>query len=165
MLSPPSSIPIVFVHSMLAGLAAAKQPTQEWLTAAGIAPALLDHPTARVTADQYARLLQVLMERSGDEALGFLSRPLRPGTLALLARSTLGAGTLGVALRRLVRAFGLVQDDLCMDLLHEGSLSAVALRPANPTAAYPVFLYELMLRVFWRLLAWLAGGRTTGASL
>ncbi|MBH1979311.1 MAG: AraC family transcriptional regulator [Comamonadaceae bacterium] len=159
MLSPPSSIPIVFVHSMLAGLAAAKQPTQEWLAAAGIAPALLDHPSARVTADQYARLLRVLMERSGDEALGFLSRPLRPGTLALLARSTLGAGTLGVALRRLVRAFGLVQDDLCMDLLHEGSLSAVALRPANPTAAYPVFLYELMLRVFWRLLAWLAGGR------
>lgn len=155
----PSTVPVVFVHSMLAGLVRAGPAPREWLTDAGIAPALLDHPSARVTAGQYASLLRVLMERSGDEALGFLSRPLRPGSLALLARTTLDAGTLEVAVRRLTRAFGLIQDDLRLEVLHEGSLCGVALSPTHPNAGHPVFLHELLVRVFWRLLAWLGGGR------
>lgn len=159
MLFRPVSVPIAFVHGMLAGLVAEGRPTSQWLTEAGVAPELLASPSARVTADQYARLLRVLMERSGDETLGFLSRPMRPGTLALLARSTLGAPTLEIATRRLVRAFGLMQDDLSIETLTEGALTGVALRPINRDVSQPVFLHELLLRVFWRLLAWLAGGR------
>ena len=159
MLALPSTIPVVFVHSMLAGLVRSQPAPRQWLIDAGIAPALLDHPSARVTAEQYANLLRVLMERSGDEALGFLSRPLRPGTLALLARTTLDAGTLEVALRRLTRAFGLIQDDLYLEVLRDGSLCGVALSATQPNASHPVFLQELLVRVFWRLLAWLVGGR------
>lgn len=159
MFTPPSSIPVVFVHNMLAGQVLAGRPVDVWLVEAGIAPALLAHPAARVTADQYARLMRVLIERSGDEAMGFLSRPLRPGTFALLARSTLGASTLDVAVRRLTRSFGLVQDDFGMCLLQDGPLTGVALRGEHPAARHPVFVHELLLRVFWRLLAWLAGGR------
>ena len=157
--SPPVSVPIVFVHGMLAGLVAKGRPTSQWLVEAGVAPELLSHASARVTADQYTRLLRVLMEGSSDEALGFLSRPLRPGTLGLLARSTLGAPTLNVATKRLRRAFGLMQDDLTLEILNEGTLTGLALRPVDPDASQPVFLHELLLRVFWRLLAWLAGGR------
>ena len=144
---------------MLAALVAAGLPTQQWLAEAGVAPELLTHRSARVTAHQYARLLRVLMERSGDETLGFLSRPMRPGILAPLARSTLGAPTLQIATGRLARAFGLVQDDLHIDILTQGHLTGLLLRPANPAVDQPVFLHELLLRVFWRLLAWLAGGR------
>ena len=31
---------------------------------------------------------------------------------------------------------------------------------ADPSREYPRFLHKLMLRVFWRLLAWLAGGQS-----
>ena len=159
MLSPVASIPIVFVYGLLAGLQAKGHPTSQWLVEAGVAPELLQHPSARITQDQYARLLRVLMERSDDEALGLLSRPLRPGTLSLLLRNTLGASTLEVATRRLTRSFGLVQDDLRIDILSDGSLTGVALRLTHPDVDGPVSLQELLLRVFWRLLAWLAGGR------
>lgn len=159
MFIPPPSIPIVFVQTMLAGRAMVGQPVHTWLVEAGIAPALLDHAAARVTADQYARLMRVVIDRSGDEALGFLSRPLRPGTLALLARGTLGAPTLDVAMRRFARSFGLVQDDFTVDLLNEGQVTGVALRATDAAARHPVFVQEMLLRVFWRLLAWLAGGR------
>lgn len=159
MLSPPVSVPIVFVHGMLAGLVAEGRPTAQWLAEAGVAPELLAHPSARVTADQYTRLLRVLMERSGDEVLGLLSRPLRSGTLGLMARSALGAPTLKVATQRLTRAFGLVQDDLALEILTVGTMTGLALHPIDPDADQPVFLHELLLRVFWRLLAWLAGGR------
>ena len=156
---PPPSIPIVFVHNMLAGRGMVGQPVHAWLLEAGISPALLDHAAARVTVDQYARLMRVLIARSGDEALGFLSRSLRPGTLALIARDMLGASTLDGAVRRLTRSFGLVQDDFAMSVLHDGNLTAVALHSVPHSADQPVFVQELLLRVFWRLLAWLAGGR------
>ena len=163
MLPVPASIPIVFVHGMLSGLLAGERAVgfnaRELLAEAGIAADLLEHPSACITADQYARLLQLLMERFNDEALGFLSRPLRSGTLALLTRSALGGPTLEVALRRFARAFRLVQYDVVIEVLSAGGLTGVALRFTDPAAHYPPFLHELLLRVFWRLLAWLVGGR------
>ena len=163
MLPAAASIPIVFVHGMLSGLLAREDATninaRALLAEVGIAVGLLEQPSACITADQYARLLRLLMARFNDEALGFFSRPLRPGTLALLTRSALGGPTLDVALRRFARAFRLLQDDLAIDVVNAGELTGVVLRFTDPTAPHPVFLHELFLRVLWRLMAWLVGGR------
>lgn len=162
MLPVPAGIPIVFVHGMLSGLLVGEKSVglevRALLQEAGIAIDLLEHPSVSITADQYAQLLRLLINRFNDEALGFLSRPLRPGTLALLTRSALGGATLEVALRRFARAFHLLQDDVVIDVLGAGNLTGVALRFTNPAAHHPAFLHELLLRVFWRLLAWLVGG-------
>jgi len=163
MLQPPVTIPIAFVQGMLSGIRARGQAAPVDATAAledaGIAPALLDAPGARVTAEQYVALFALLMERLDDEALGFLSRRLKRGSFALMTRATLGAPTFEVALRRVAHTFGLLQDDLTLVLLHEGPLAGFGLRLNDRAAVQQNFLHELMLRVYWRLLAWLHGGR------
>ena len=163
MLQPPVTIPIAFVLGMLSGIRArpgeALVDVEKALEDAGIAPALLDEAAARVTAEQYVALFALLMERLDDEALGFLTRRLRCGSFALMTRSTLGAPTFEVALRRVARTFDLLQDDLSLVLLHDGPLAGFGLRLNIQPPKHQNFLHELMLRVYWRLFAWLHGGR------
>ena len=46
------------------------RPPADWLVAAGIAPALLDDPGARVTAEEYASLWRLIAHRLDDEFFG-----------------------------------------------------------------------------------------------
>jgi AraC-like DNA-binding protein len=163
MLHPPVTISIAFVHGMLSGVRSRGLTFEACLTDAGIATELLQHVSARVTADQYVTLFRLLIERLDDESMGFLSRPLRRGSFALIARSALGGATLEVALRRITRTFRLLQDDVILEPVREGSLAGLALRFSDPAVAKPVFLHELLLRSLWRVLAWLAGGRLPAA--
>lgn len=163
MLHPPVTISIAFVHGMLSGAKARGQASDVFLIDAGIAPELLQQASSRVTADQYVALFRLLTERLDDDLLGFLSRPLRRGSFALTTRSALGAPNLEVALRRVARTFRLLQDDVVLEPVREGALAGLALRFTDPAVERPVFLHELLLRVFWRLLAWLTGGQLPAA--
>ena len=163
MLPPPVTIPIAFVRGMLSGVLARGQACDAFLADAGIAPELLQQASARVTAQQYVALFRSLIERRNDDLLGFLSRPLKRGSFALIVRSALGAGTLDVAMRRVARTFGLLQDDVVLEPVRDGALAGLALRFTDPSLERPDFLHEMLLRVFWRLLAWLAGGKLPAA--
>lgn len=151
------------VKGMLSGVRARGQPCDVFLADAGIAPALLQEAGARVTASQYIALFRSLTERLDDECLGFLSRPVKRGSFGLVARSALGAPDMAAAIRRVARTFRLVQDDVMLESMREGELAGLALRHANPLVPSPSFLDAMLLRVFWRLLAWLAGGRLPAA--
>lgn len=163
MLNPPVTIPIALVRGMLSGLEAKGQPFDIFLTDAGIAPELLQQAGARVTADQYVLLFRLVTERHEDDGLCFFSRPLKRGSFALMARAALSATTLEVAMRRTAHTFRLLQDDVTLALLRDGPLAGVAIRFNQEPADHPVFMHELLLRVFWRLFAWLAGGQLTAA--
>ncbi|KAI3604127.1 Transcriptional regulator, AraC family (plasmid) [Cupriavidus necator H850] len=144
---------------MLSGVQTRGWTYDVYLADAGIAPVLLQQAGARVTAAQYITLFRSLIERLDDECLAFLSRPLKRGSFALVARSALGANDLEAAIRRVARTFRLVQDDVVLELVREGELAGLALRFTEPSMARPTFLDEMLLRVFWRLLAWFAGGQ------
>jgi len=126
---------------------------------AGIDPALLEQGAARVTAEQYVVLFSAVKRSLQDECLGHLSRPLRRGSFVLMARSTLGASSVKVALRRIAEAFGLLQDDVTLACVSEGSLGGFALVFRDTDVAHDDFCHEMLLRVFWRLVAWLHGGK------
>lgn len=160
---PPVTISIALVHGMLSGVRARGRSCDLFLTDAGIAPELLDQAGARVTAAQYIALFRSMIERLDDECLGFLSRPLKRGSFALTARSALGAPDLETAIRRIAHTFRLVQDDVVIEPVREGDLAGLALRFVAPSVARPEFLDEMLLRVLWRLLAWLAGGQLPAA--
>lgn len=163
MLRSPITVPIAFVHGMLAGVSGVQCKAgvhlEPLLDAAGIAPSLLDTAGARVTSEQYVALFKALIDRLDDEALGLLSRRLRPGSFGLVTRSALGAPTLDVAMRRVARSFSLLQDDVTFVCLNEADRAGLGLRFTDGFAGAHNFLHELLLRVFWRLLAWLHGGR------
>ncbi len=155
----PVTVPVALVHGMLAGVQARGEPIDGFLHDAGIARAPLTHPAARVTATQYVALFRVLIEQREDECLGFLARPLKPGSFALVARAALNARDLDTAIRRVARTFSLLQDDVTLEHRRDGALAGLALRFHEAATGRPVFLHEMLVRVFWRLLAWLAGGR------
>ena len=159
----PATISIAFVHGMLGGVRGRGEACEIYLEDAGIAPELLDRPTARVTADQYVALFRSLTDRRDDDLLGFVSRPLRRGSIALIFRAAIGAATLETAMRRVAHTFGLLQDDVALEPVREGGLAGWGLRFNDPELARPTFLHEILLRVFWRFLAWLAGGRLPAA--
>ena len=159
MLRPPVTIPMTFVQGMLSRVLARGQTPEAFLLEAGIAPDLLQQVSARVTASQYVALFRALVERLDDECLGFLSRPLKPGSLALMTLSAISAETLEVAMRRVARAFRLLQDDVLLEPVRDGELAGLSLTFTNPSIVHPNFLHELFLRMFWRQLAWLIGGK------
>lgn len=158
MLHSPVTISIAFVRGMVSGIDARGLPFEPLLARAGIPAELLQQNGARVTADQYVAVFKSLIEHFDDECMGFLSRPIRRGSLALMARSAIGTPTLAAALRRIAHTFRLLQDDVALELVRDGAQASVALRFNTPSVAQAAFLHELLLRVFWRLLAWLAGG-------
>lgn len=162
-LKAPVTISIALVHGLLAGVRARAEALDSFLTGAGIAAELLEHESARVTASQYVSLFRLLIDLREDEALGFLSRPLKPGSFALMARSALGAHSLDTAIRRVSQTFWLLQDDVVLEPLREGELAGVGLRFSSTLGNPPAFLHELLVRTVWRLLAWLAGGRLPAA--
>ncbi len=159
MTPPPVTIPIALVRGMVSGVRGRSPGREVFLADAGIAPELLEQDGARATAAQYIALYRALIERLADEAIGFLSRPMKPGCFALIARSAMGAPDLEAAIRRSARTFNLLQDDLVLELVRDGQLAGVTLRFLEPTVSRPLFVYEMLLRISWRLLAWLAGGR------
>lgn len=156
---PPVTIPMTFVQGMLSGVHARGLAREAFLLEAGIAPELLHQVSARVTASQYAALIRVLMERLDDECLGFLSRPLKIGSFVLITRSAISAETLEVAMRRVARAFRLLQDDVLLEPVRDGAFAGLSLQFTNPSIVYPNFLHECLIRMFWRQLAWLIGGK------
>lgn len=158
-LKAPITIPVAFVHGLLAGVRARGEPVDRFLAGAGIAPELLEHAGARVTASQYTVLFRLLIDLRDDEGLGFMSRPLKPGSFALMARSALGARSLDAAIHRVSQTFWLLQDDVVLERMQEGELAGVGLRFSSALGNPPVSLHEMLVRIVWRLLAWLAGGR------
>jgi AraC-like DNA-binding protein len=157
--SPPVTIPIAFVQGMLAGVRARGAAAEVFLEDAGIDPELLAEAGARVTASQYVALFQSLTDRLDDDLLGFLTRPLRRGSFALIVRSAAAEDTLEAAMRRAARTCGLLQSDVAMELVKEGELAGLVLRFDDATAASLAPLHELLLRSFWRFFAWLVGGK------
>lgn len=158
-LPPPITVSMAFVRDMLAGLVRHGESPQAWLLEAGIAPALLLEPAARVTAGQYIALFRVLVSHGKDEGLGLFSRRLGPGSLALITHAALGASTIESALHRICRAFNLLQDDVAFALQREAGRTGLVI--GIPASFHPerTFLHVMLARILQRVASWLPGER------
>jgi len=160
---PLFTVPMVAVHGLLAGARAKGIATPAWIAGvmaqAAIDPALLKEEAARVTVQQYVALFSAVIDSLDDECLGLLSRAFRRGSFALMIRSTVGAPTLNAALRRMAEAFALLQDDVVLVGVSDGALAGAALEFREKADEHCNFLDEMLVRVYWRLLVWLHGGR------
>ena len=164
MLQPVFTAPIFAVHGLLDGARGKGLATPEWLAGvlgrAGISESLLELEESRVTVEQFNALFIAVKDSLNDECLGYLhGRPMRPGSFALMVRSAFSAHSLAFALRRLGESFALLQDDVALVPVNEGALAGFALDMRGGSGAHADFLHSHLLRVFWRLLVWLHGGR------
>lgn len=153
----PYTVSIALVHGMLEGARRRGMAPAPLLRAVGIPPPLMAQGGARISTDQYIRLLRLLIDQLNDEMLGLLTRPLKPGSMALISRSALDGSNLEQALRQAGHVTDLLQDDLHLELARRQGSAALIIHLRGATWR-PRFLHEYVIRVFWRLAAWLAGG-------
>ncbi|TWO70807.1 AraC family transcriptional regulator [Caenimonas sedimenti] len=98
------------------------------LKLARITPAQLQKADGRMTARQMELLSAAAMQELDDEGLAAFERKLPWGSYGMLARASLTAPTLGVALKRWCRHHGLIAGGVRLALAVSGSTAIVSLR-------------------------------------
>ena len=99
----------------------------EALRMAQITPARLQQVDGRMTSRQMEMLSGAAMQELDDEALGAFSRRLPWGSYGMLARASLSAPDLGVALKRWCRHHALIADDIDLKLVTVGDSAAIVI--------------------------------------
>jgi AraC-like DNA-binding protein len=102
------------------------------LQLAQITPAQLAKADGRMTSRQMEILSAAAMQELDDEGLGAFGRRLPWGSYGMLARASLTAPDLEVALKRWCRHHGLLTDDVQLSLQVEGSTAVVTLQERAP---------------------------------
>jgi AraC-like DNA-binding protein len=129
------------------------------LLAAGIAPALLESPLARISQRQYAALIRVLRRRLRDELWGLASRPLPPGSFGRCMRLLVRCTTLGEALREGFAHYHLLLDDFAPRLAVSGGIAQLQFRlrrAPEPRLDYGVKAFML---ISFNAASWLVARR------
>lgn len=147
-----------FVRAALRGAERHGVDCAPLLRSAGIQPALLDEPRARVAPEQFARLLQVIWETLDDEYMGFGQQRSKRGTFAMMCHAIIHCRTLEKALVRGALFYGLFPDGPSIHLEREGDFAVLTVD--HSTLIDPDhFLVESLLVIWHRLGSWLIGQR------
>jgi len=161
--APPKAVtPVAFVNAIVAAYEARGLDPSEALRQAQIAPSLLGRPGARVSAAQIEAVSAAAMQELDDEAPGWFTRRLPWGSYGMLARASLSAPDLGVALQRWCRHHGLLTDDITLALAQSGDVATVTLSLNNPHAPAPAlreFCLVSTLRNVHGYACWLVDSR------
>jgi len=153
------TIAIHHVEQVLQGAKRRGVATAPMLQRAGIPEALMEAPLARVSQEQYARLLRVVQRTLRDEFWGLCSRPLRLGSFAQCCRLLIHTPTVAEALRVGFRYFHGELPDFVARL---GVADGVAtVRIVTPRAPDPSLLYAERTFLFFTfgVSSWLAARR------
>ena len=150
---------MAFVQAMVTAYAARGLDPSSALNVAQIAPGSVANPTARITAHQMEAVSEAAMRELDDEALGCFRRALPWGSYGMLARASLSAPTLGVALKRWCRHHALLTDDVSLALHTEGETARLVLTPAGNPHALTEFCAVSVLRNVLGLACWLVDSR------
>lgn len=152
--APRALTPLAWVEAVLTPCRARGLAVADLLRQADIAPTLLDQPAARLSASQFERLSDAAMRALDDEALGWFERPLRWGSYGLLARASISAPTLGLALARWCRHHALLTDAVQLRLDVQGEVATLQLRLLRVPPALRAFCAVSLLRNALGLACW-----------
>jgi AraC-like DNA-binding protein len=157
-----AATPMAFAQAIVAAFEQRGLSPDAALAAAQIAPDDLTHPETRITALQMEWLSAAAMQALDDEALGWFSRPLPWGSYGMLARASLSAPTLGVALKRWCRHHGLLTRDITLAVEAGGDEARIVLgehRPPGGDGLLREFCSVSVLRNVHGLACWFVDSR------
>ncbi|MEY2618946.1 MAG: hypothetical protein RL522_1948 [Pseudomonadota bacterium] len=136
---------------------------EESLQLAQITPKELQQTGGHISALQMEWLSGAAMQALDDEALGAYSRRLPWGSYGMLARASLSAPDLGLAIRRWCRHHGLIADDIRLRLVTRGATAAIVVeesaRHATLEAGRREFSLVHVLRNILGLSSWFVDSR------
>ena len=156
--SDKGTISIGFVQEALVGVRERGFDALDLLNRAGISPELLNAPQARVSSAHFGLLWHLIAEAMDDEFFGMDSHPMKAGSFTLLCHSVIHCDTLERALRRALRFFRLILDDMEGELQANGETARVVIRErhSEPGRAFACGTFLIMLH---GLACWLVGRR------
>jgi len=154
-----AATPIAFVHCIVEAYKQRGMDASAALRQAHIAPELLQEPAARVTAMQFEALSSHAMQELDDEALGWFGRRLPWGSYGMLARASISAPNLGVALKRWCRHHGLIANDIVLTLAGTGQTATLSITEQRDLQGLREFCLVSILRNFHGLACWLVDSR------
>jgi AraC-like DNA-binding protein len=158
---PPALTPIAFVNAIAEAYRRRGLNPEHALALAQIAPPLLANPLARITAVQMERISGTAMQELDDEGLGAFSRRLPWGSYGMLARASISAPTLGVALQRWCRHHGLITDDITLTLAVSGHTAHLSIQENADLGTLREFCLVSVLRNVHGVACWLIDSRIT----
>ena len=130
--TPTPATPMAFALAIVAAYARYEQSPAQALKLAQITPAQLNQPGARITARQMEVLSGAAMHELDDKALGAFSRRLPWGSYGMLARASISAPTLGVALKRWCRHHALLTSNIALRVTTSGECAAITVEERKP---------------------------------
>ncbi len=157
--SPKAATPMAFVQAIMQAYVARAMSPARALAQAQIAPEQVTDSNARITSAQLESLSAAAMRELDDEALGWFSRRLPWGSYGLLARASLSAPTLGLALARWCRHHGLLADDILLHLSTEGELARLCITERRDLGALREFCLVTTLRNALGISSWFIDSR------
>ncbi|UVL54168.1 AraC family transcriptional regulator [Pseudomonas sp. B21-035] len=153
------TVAVYFVHTMLHALRAQPARAAALLVEAGIDPAVLQAPGARVPASAFARLWLLLIETLDDEFFNLDSHGMPLGSFALICRGLIQEPNLERALRQCLNNFALFLRDIRGQLTIKGGRAVISLRTGIEDPLTRVYAEETFLALVISLACWLVGRR------
>jgi len=152
------TISIHHIRGALAGARRAGLDLDALLHAAGIAPALLQDPRSRVTGQQAARLVRVLVAALDDEFLGLGPYPSKRGTFAMMCHAAVHSKTLRSALLRATKFYELFPGTPRFRIRYTGGTAKVQL-DIRGVRDPDHFMCEGIMLIWHGFSSWLIGQR------
>ncbi|WP_348681013.1 AraC family transcriptional regulator ligand-binding domain-containing protein, partial [Marinobacter nauticus] len=146
-----------FVEASLSGAERLGLDSRALLQEAGISPDLLRIEMARVSSDQFSKLMQVIWQRTGDEFMGMGPRRARSGTFATMCALVVGCQTLEEVYQQAFRFSRLFEPMVSMELEIFGDRARLVTRIEGSIHDPDYFLRESILVIWHRLGSWLIG--------
>ncbi|MDN5938236.1 MAG: AraC family transcriptional regulator [Salinisphaera sp.] len=114
-------------------------------------------PNWRGDVELLARLVQLVWYALDDEFMGYMGRPAKLGTFAMMTRYMIHAQSLHQALARGILFYELFTDQLIMHLDRRGDALRLTVQFARPELDPAHYFIEFWLTIWYRLIGWLGG--------
>ncbi|MFN3495842.1 MAG: AraC family transcriptional regulator [Hydrogenophaga sp.] len=151
--------PMAFVRAMVLAYWQRGMDPAHALALAQIAPDQLRRPNARITATQMERISDAAMRELDDEGLGCFGRRLPWGSYGMLARASLSAPHLGLAVARWCRHHSLLTEDITVRLSEADGTATIAVEEARDLGDFRELALVSVLRNIHGLACWFVDSR------
>ncbi|MBL4671040.1 MAG: AraC family transcriptional regulator [Arenicella sp.] len=152
-----TTVPIRYVRVILESAVHRGYDGDRILSNCGISKKLLLQDKARLSANDYnnfARQVMILME---DEFCGFLDKPGKIGTFAMMTRACVNCPTLGEFIQRSIKFSNIMTDCIEIALDKKADQTRNVIRPKIGMRDPNNFLSFVMLGIAHRLFSWIIG--------
>jgi AraC-like DNA-binding protein len=123
----------------------------------GLTHEQISDPNWRGDVELLARLVQLLWFATNDEFMGFISKPARIGTFAMMTQCIINKPSLESAFRLGLRFYDLATDGMTMSLDQHGAETRFVVRFEKPELDPAHYFLEFWMVIWYRLLGWLGG--------